>query len=673
MAIAGSYDDVVKAVNGNEQPEVNPWPARLDNWKKFSQKFHERGANIEMRFMDDRETSANGFEAIGGKRVNMFYSNTSVIKESLYNSLPKPDVSRMHKGDFENEPSRVAATIIQRALSYEVKCAPFFDEAVKAAIFDRLVPGLGTVWCNFTPAKQKGRRTIPELISVDLVYWKDFIYEPARAWEQITWCGRRLRMDKAEAERRFGPQAVQPPKQHVGEATTIDGAIEAGKVCVIEMWDRNTLEVHFLSEEGNILQTIPDPYELLKFFPCPKPLIASPPTKRFLPLPDYYMAQDQYLGLDILYARINLIIEAVRVAGVYDSSVPSIGRMLSGTENKLIPVDNWAMFAEKGGMKGTIDWFPVEVITQVLQQLVTTYAFIKDQLFEVTGMADIVRGSSNQYETLGAQQIKAQFASVRMNGFQRDVGQFVTDVLNIMGEMVCQLYTNTKLAQIVGILPPGDEHFLPQALQIIRNDFMMHYSVSIEADSLTQADWGLEQGQRMQYAQSLSSFLNAAVPAAKENPGLAPLLIQMIKFVSVGFKGSSELESTLDRIMKEMQSTPPQQKPDPAMVKAQMEGQKMQMEMQLKQQEAQLDHAERVEEMNFKREEHQLDMAQSIEEHQLEMAQKREEAVLDAALESQRNEQEMAQDNARFEHERAQDDVRLAVELERDKKKPGDK
>lgn len=665
-----SYDDVVNAMNAPGQPEDNPWPDRLNSWKTFSQKFHERGGNIENRYMDDREASANGFGAIGGKRVNLFYANTSVIKESLYNSLPKPDVSRMHKGDFDNEPSRVAATIVQRALSYEVRCAKSFDEAVKSAILDRLVPGIGNLWVNWHESKKIGRRVIPEAITVDIVYWKDFIFEPQRAWEQVTWCGRKLHVDPAEAKKKWGTAALEMPKEKEGQASTVQGAIESGKVCIIEMWDKNTRQVHYLTQSGTILQTIPDPYDLTDFFPCPKPLIASPPTKQFLPLSDYYMAQDQYLGLDILYARINLIIEAVRVAGVYDSSVPEIGRMLGGTENKLIPVDNWAMFAEKGGVKGVIDWFPVETITQVLQHLISTYTFMKGELFEVTGMSDIIRGNSNQYETLGAQQIKAQFASVRMNAFQRDTASFVKGTLKIMAEMVCQLYTDTKLAMIVGMLPPGDEQFLPQALQILRNDFTMKYSIDIEADSLTQADWGLEQSQRLAYAQAISQFLTASVPAAKENPALAPLLIQIIKFISVGFKGSSELESTLDSVLQQMANTPPPpEPPSPEVIKAQLEEKKMGMELQLKQQEHQMDVQKQAAELQMKREEHQLDMAQSIEEHQLDMQQKREEAQLDAALDMQRSNQEMAQDERRFEHERAQDDVRLAVGIENDRVK----
>src|SRR6187455_2479398 len=134
-----------------KEKEKNPWPSRIQAWNKFSEKFHERGRMIEMRYEDDRENEASGGAALAGsgfKKVNMFYSNTTVIKESLYNSLPKPEVARLHKGETENDNGRVAAAIMERGLQYEIHCAKHLDAAVKAAILDRLVPGLGVLWVS---------------------------------------------------------------------------------------------------------------------------------------------------------------------------------------------------------------------------------------------------------------------------------------------------------------------------------------------------------------------------------------------------------------------------------------------------------------------------------------------------------------------------------------------
>jgi hypothetical protein len=648
----------------------NPWPKRLDAFREFSRKFHERGTKIEARYEDDREalgTDDPSILAASYKRVNLFYSNVCILKESLYNSLPKPDVSRLHKGDFENEPARVAALIVERGLTYEVHCAKWFDEGIKSAILDRLVPGMGTVWLTFIPATADR----PEEVTIDFVHWKDLVYEPRRKWEECGYVGRKLHLDHHDAVKKWGEQAGELPVEKNKNYITAPDNIDKGKVCIIQMWEKKTGMVYHMTENGTILDKTKDPYRLNNFYPCPKPLIAAPPTSKFLPMADYYMAQDQYTQLDTLYARISLIIEAVRVAGVYDASQPEIGRMLSGSENKLIPVDNWAMFADKGGAKGTIDWFPVEQIVGVLQQLVTTYEFMKNQLFEVTGMADIIRGSSNQYETLGAQQIKAQFASVRMTALQRDVAFFVRDVIRIIAEMMCQLYSEQKLSAICGQLPQDDQPHVPQALELLRNDFQTKYSIDIEADSLTQADWALEQQQRMALTQTISQFLTSAVPAIEANPALAPLLMQILKFSLVGFKGSAELEGALDQAMNQLKEAGGMpEKPDPEAQKAQMEMQKMQGEMAMKQQDAQLKMQEgqqnlqmKREEMAMKREEHMMDMQMKREAHELDMQFEREKFTMKTQQEAIHGAMEMRQNDERFQHEREQDEVRLESEI----------
>lgn len=571
-----SENDVKKAIAGTiaNDGKPNPWPARLESFKKFSEKFHDQSGKIEQRYEDNRDNE----QAPGVKKVNMFYSNVTIIKESLYNSLPKPTAERSHKSEFDNDVARVAATIVERGLSYEVSNAPNFDQAIKSAIVDRLVPGLGTVWINFNGVDGD----VLEHLTVDVVYWKDFLYEPQRNWELVTWAGRKLHVTPEVARQRWGEAAV--PTDNSGKAIdSPESAMTAGKVCIIQMWDKATKTVIHMTESGQILKTDADPYKLKKFFPCPRPLIACPPTRKFLPMPDYYMAQDQYMQLDTLYTRIGLIIEAVRVAGVYDASNPEVSKVLAKeAENKMIPVDNWAMFSEKGGMKGSVDWYPVETIATVLTHLINTFSFVKNQLFEVTGMADIIRGSSNQYETLGAQQIKAQFASVRMNGFQRDVAHFVRDVIRIMAELQVQLYSRETLSKVVGILPEADQQHVDPALQMLQDDHLFGFNVDIEPDSMTQADWSLQQEQRMAYGQALSQFLAAALPVSQQTPELGPLLVQIIKFMSVGFKGSSELEGTLDQIMDNMGKAEPKEPPkDPAVVKAEVEAQVIQQKAEL--------------------------------------------------------------------------------------------
>jgi len=334
--------------------------------------------------------------------------------------------------------------------------------------------------------------------------------------------------------------------------------------------------------------------------------------------------------------------------------------MLDGTENKLIPVDNWAMFAEKGGVQGSISWYPVETITGVLQQLTGTYEFIKNQLFEVTGMADIVRGSTNQYETASAQEIKAQFASVRMNAFQRDVSFFVRDTLRIMGELMVQMYSPQKLSQVCGQLPMDDQPHVPAALQILHDDFTSKYSIDIQTDSLTQADWGLEQKQRMEYVGVVSQMIQSAVPAMEQMPQIGTLLAQILKFASVGFKGASELEGALDAAilqMQQMQEQKAQQPPEPSpeQIKAEASKAESEAKIQARQQESAIKQQESQAELQFMERKFTLEMQHKTQMYAMEMQHKREMAQLEMQSEAAHTQMEAQQNEARFVQERIQD------------------
>lgn len=650
------------------------WTKRLGKAEKFLEECHSHGRKVYARYKDSRDEVASL-----NQRANFFFSNVNTLKESLFNSMPKPDVQRVQKGDFQDDASRVAANVVARGLTYEIECAEDFDEAISMAIIDRLVPGIGQVWVSFKADTEKdelgAQRTVDgtEEITVEHVYWEDFLYEPNRKWSKVGWVARRLHLTRREMERDYGEEAVdQAGMAQDGEDSLTAVEINKDKFCVYEIWDKRSKKVfHVVKGMEKPLKELDDPYKLRKFFPCPRPLIANADTTGFKPVTDYHIAQDQYNQLDVLYGRIQLIVEAIKVAGLYDASNQNIGRMLQGAENQLVPVDNWAMHAERGGTRGQIDWYPVEQIATVLQALYAAFEATKAILFEITGMSDIIRGASNPYETKGAQEIKAQFASVRMGSYQRDVAKFVRDVLRIMAEMFTQLYSDQKVMQIIGDLPPADQLHLPAAAQILRSDVLSKYKVNIQTNSLTQADWALEKEQRMELVNTIGQMVGQITQMSQQVPGLEMLGIQLIKFAIAGYKAGTELEGWIDSQLDEMSTKALEQKnnpqppePSPEEKKAEAEAQKLQMEMQIKQQDAQMkmqleqqkmqmDLAMKQAELAHKEKMAQLDMQiKQVElqvkqmEAQMNMQIKREEATLNMGVKQQEAEMGLAQKQA---------------------------
>ena len=154
-------------------------------------------------------------------------------------------------------------------------------------------------------------------------------------------------------------------------------------------------------------------------FPMPKTFVCHNHKRQPNPAPDYVQYQDQAMELDQLTGRIGNLVKALRVAGVYDASAPALQRLLSeDTENVLIPVEQWAVFGEKGGLKGVMDFLPIKEIGETLIGLYEARDRTKQELYEVTGISDIIRGATNPNETLGAQELKGKYAGLRMGAMQ---------------------------------------------------------------------------------------------------------------------------------------------------------------------------------------------------------------------------------------------------------------
>jgi hypothetical protein len=594
------------------------WNKQIQKAEKFLDKTWERGKKVYDRYEDVRE-GADSFV----KKVNVFYANVNTLKESLFNSLPKADVSKIQKGDYSDEASRVACVIAKRVLDYEIQCAPSFRESMELATIDRLVPGIGQVWLTFDMDMDEEGEPIQgtEHIGIETVHWCDFIFEPARRWSKVSWAGRKLHYTRDEFIEEFGEEKLLEsggaPDENSSNSWKPED-VDKDKICVYEIWDKKEKKVYFIKKGmEEPLAEKDDPYKLKNFFPCPRPLIANVNGNKFLPYCDYYMSQDQYNQLDVLYARMSLIIEAVKVAGMYNSEYGNeLKNMLEGPQNKMIPCDNWAMMAEKGGIKGNIDWYPVEQVVGVLTTLQAQFEAIKGLLAEISGMSDIVRGDSNQYETAKAQQIKAQFASVRLNGYQRDVSIFFGEVITIMADLAFGLYSDEKIMTIVGELQETDLEALPAASEILRSDLMRMYKIQIAPDSLTQADWAMEKEQRQQIVQVLGAMIGQIVPMIQQVPELSTLGVQMIKFAISGYKGAYELEGWIDRVLDgmlrqqmEAQKNPQPKEPSPEEQKAQAEIEKIKLEAQTKQQQSAADLQMEQQKLEFERQKNDMELA----------------------------------------------------------------
>jgi hypothetical protein len=320
------------------------------------------------------------------------------------------------------------------------------------------------------------RAVVNERAPVRYVFWEDYRETPARFEREIWWKAYRSFMTRKELTDRFGGIAKDVPLDYSPKgigANDLEGPLGDAfkKASIWEIWDGKKKSVVWIAvSHDKPLDEKPDPLELPGFFPSPPCLRATATNDRRVAVADYYEYQDQANELDALTARIDRLTRALKVAGVYAGSEKATLQQLvaDNSENKLIPVEDWAGFAgDKGGLQNLIQWLPVEQIARVLIQLYDARERVLRIIYQTTGLADILRGETNPQETLGAQQLKTQFSTRRITGAQKDVGRFARDLLRLRGAIMARHFSPDTLSRMAGLpeplpaLPPPPPMMVP--------------------------------------------------------------------------------------------------------------------------------------------------------------------------------------------------------------------
>jgi len=561
------------------------WGTEIEAAGKELGPFHAQANKITQRYLDKRD--AYGRDE---SKVNLFWSTMQVLLSMLYARPPKADVSRSWQ-DYDDDVARVAGTMLQRMLnrSFDDNVSPW-DGAVRQGIEDWLVVGLGQIWLRYeveteeyevpavfdefgqelSPA-QIAERITNEEAPCDYIYWQDFFWSPARTWHEVRWVARRVYMTKDQLEARFGEEIARivplsgntKPKDVNDQTTKFD---PWSKAEVFEIWCKEKRKVYWYAKGCDVILDVKDdPLGLDGFFPCPKPVIANVTSSNFQPKSDYLFAQDQFNELDEINTRITWLTRAAKVVGVYDKSAEGIQRVFNqGSENQLIPVDNWAMFAERGGIKGQVDWIPIQDVVNAIDHLRQYRQDKVVQIYEVLGISDIMRGSSKASETAAAQQIKAQFGSTRIQLKQFYIAEWITGALRIKAEIICKHFQPETIIKRSNIERTPDAQYAMQAVQLLKDEELAEYRINIEADSMAALDWAAERDAAVQFMQGLGAFISQVAPMAQQVPGAAPVLLSLLQWSVSKFRVSTQIEGVLDQAIAGLKQTmgAPKQ-PDP--------------------------------------------------------------------------------------------------------------
>lgn len=675
------------------------WIAELGVSEKAQRTWLERARKIAKRY------KAEGSNLARERRFAILWSNTQTIHPAIYSRTPQPVVTR--RFNDADPVARVASEILERALSYSLDVQDF-DGVMRQSSLDYVLLGRGQGWERYEPTfgdqvvpeielqvktenegsdplyvDDAGNEYAPDKVKdrgdgslyaegepyrpveyeesvTDYVNWEDFGHAVARTWDEVGYVWRRVYLDRKQLVERFGPLGKVVPLDWgpVKQGNRDEAAEHLKKAAIYEIWDRCTKRVYWISKSWSSrpLDERDDPLGLPDFFPCPRPLLGTTANDGTNPIPDYVYYQDQAEEIDELTQRIAHLQKALKIRGFYAGDIKTnLNNLLNSENNTLIPVPDWQTLKEGGGVAGKIEWFPIQQVVQTLNACLEQRAQLIQDVYMITGVADIMRGMGDPRATATQEALKGQWGTLRVRDRQVEVMRFARDILRIKAGVISSKFSADTLRVMTGVqLPTNDEKAqlqagyeqyqaaVAQAQQmgqppppppmdpaeferimgsptwedieaLLQDNALRQFRIDIETDSTIEPNEQQEKAAATEFITAVGSMINQAGTAIQAQPLLAPMMGEMIKWGARKFRAGRQLEdvidSTIDKIAAQASQGPPpgrEQQPPPdmskvqvaqinqqtAMMQEQAETQREQMRQQTKAQELAIDAAE---------------------------------------------------------------------------------
>ncbi len=578
---------------------------------------------------------------------NILHSNVETIVPAIYNSTPVPDVRRRftlaigeppqppQQPGPEGQPAqpdpqimqqfqaamqqwqqKIASdqaakdfgTMIERTISVLIDDNRL-DKEVESVSQDSFLGGRGVIRlafeATFVPqpvAGEDGQHSVDEegepvtedkatgeTIDFQAWSWRDFRMGKAKRWKDVPWIAFRHCMPREDLEDFRDGELYTSQAQPTESADDDEDDIQ-----VWEIWDKRTKQVWFVdANSGRVQKISDDPLGLPNFFPTPEIVQPITLTGNMTPVCPFTVYKKLADELDLCTKRINAIMKGLKVRGGVIGNAADIKKLADAGDNELVAIEDVEQMAQTGGLEKAVMWWPIQQAIAVLQQLYQQRDVIKAAIYEITGISDIVRGASNANETLGAQQIKTQWGSLRIQKMQRMIERLVRDIFGMMADIIITKFSPETLQEMTGI------EITPDIMQLMSHPVSSSYRVDVESDSTVKADMSRIKGEMSDFLQGTAQFFNTMAPVIGQAPQMAEPMSEIYASFARAFHLGKQAEDAIERMSQGAKEAANQDKPDPAQEamqkkfeleakKLELDFQKAQTELQIKQAELQL-------------------------------------------------------------------------------------
>lgn len=607
------------------------WLDCISDAQRYFSYWQEKCDNIDKLYAELKKLSGNNLD----REFQMFWANIEILRPSVYSRAPVPVVVPRWKD--QQELPRKASEVLERSLLVNFEETEIHGVMLQVRD-DLLMAGRGAAWIRLEDRGEQGERNVVEHLDRT-----DFLHEPARKWEEVGWCSRRAWLTREKVRGRFGDEIAgelgykQPADKDSGEKHTPEYKGEE-KAEVWEIWSRTRRQVVWVSPGYPEVLDMQDPFLNLEgFFPCPKPAYSTVERRKLLPVPDFYFVRDQLEEINEMTARISALAEGLRLKGIVPGGAGDLAEAvetaLKRTDNNavVIPVANFQALGA-ASLKDSIVWLPLVEVANTIKELVFLRRQFIEDVYQISGVSDIMRGSTDPDETLGAQELKSQYGSIRIRERQAELVRFARDVTRISAEVMAENYspeqflavtqlplpTSAQIEQQANTLIEKAQQFLaseqgqamlaeqPQQVEelkekaeaqlsqlqatvtidqvatLLREQRTRPFVLEIETDSTIQADENAEKTQRNEFLGVFSTAMTQLAPLVTQNPSAAPMAVEILKFALAPYRAGRSVEAAIeqfaDSVKQDAQQRTQNPTPSPDQVKAQSDQQRLAFE-----------------------------------------------------------------------------------------------
>jgi len=587
------------------------WLAMIDHAGKRMETYLDKCIGISRQYADLERLASVSRD----REFQLFWANVQVLGPSIYSRPPIPVIGPRFK-DGKPIP-RTASELVERSTVTTFDTQDI-DGAMRLIRDDLNKFARGVLWIRYE-AKADGKNSLGQRCCIEWVHRSDFRHGDARVWSENDWVAKRSWLNKAKAKKRFSKHSGDLYKEAAYEQRKDDvtGETDIERTAPFwEIWCKSKNRVYWVAEGcDKFLDEGEPPLELQDFFPCPRPAYGTLQDSTLIPVPDMLLYKDQLEEINDITSRIAALSDALRLKGFYPAGAGELGDAIETAMKRaddnaiLIPVSNWALLGNGQG-KDTIVWIPLDMVATTIQQLIELRKQLIDDVYQIMGLSDIMRGQSEASETLGAQELKSQYGSVRIRDKRDELVRIARDVTRICAEIMAENFTQKSLLDMSQMDIPTDAEIarqikdakaqfqqtaqqamndpqlmqqaqenpqaaqqaideaqqqlgqqiasldatvtIEQVMKFLRDNRMRAFTLDIETDSTVAPDENAEKQRMTEYVTAMGGLLQQAIPVVSQVPQAAPLLAEIIKKANRTFRTGRDFEQVVDTFADQM-------------------------------------------------------------------------------------------------------------------------